>query len=232
MQICRAVLLAGILSSTAYAGEFGPGGPTVITFESIPAGTLADGLEIGNVTFSSWLPVAARGTNPNASIGFFPITTPDTGGKGIGGNTDRLLGLNFRTPVSSLAFGFALQGSNWIGDGSVREAVTVELFDPEGGFLGSYSMDAQPAFPDDRGGGAEYASARFSMGGMRIGSANVSFPSEQTPVDVPLRSNSPIDRFFFDNLSFSVDAIPLPSPALMGALGLGGVVAIRRRRGM
>jgi hypothetical protein len=228
-------LIAGLAvsSTSAHAGEFGPSGPTRIDFESsdIPTGSLADGLQVGDLTFSFGFPVG-RGTNPNASVGFFPVGTPHTGGKGIEGPTSGILGLTFARPVRSLAFGFALQGSNFFGDGSVLNGVTVELFDPEGGFIGSFTQDADPVMFDDRGGGAEYASARFATGGMRIGSASVTFPSEQTPVPPLLRSNAPIDRFFFDNVSFDLDVIPLPTPALLGAAGLAGLGMVRRRRFM
>lgn len=224
-------LVAGLtlICGGAFAGEQGPGGPTVITFESVPTGSLANGLQVGDISFSFGFPVG-RGTNPNASVGFFPVNTPHTGGKGIEGPTSGFLGLNFARPVRNLAFGFALQGFNFVGDGSVRTGVTVDLFDPEGGFLGTYTQDADPVIFDERGGGAEYASARFATGGMRIGSASVWFANEQMPIPDLLRSNSPIDRFFFDNVSYDLDVIPLPTPMMLGAAGLAGVASIRRRR--
>lgn len=237
MQICVfAGLFSGLVVASASAlaaAQSGPAGPTLIDFESssFPTGTPADGLEIGGLTFSFGFPLG-RGTNPNASVGFFPVGTPHTGGKGIEGPTSGFLGLNFARPVRNLAFGFALQGSQFTGDGSVRIGVTVDLFDPDGGFIGSFTQDAEPVFFDERGGGAEYASARFAAGGTRIGSANIMFADEQEPLPPMLRSFSPIDRFFFDNLAFDLDVVPLPTPALMAAAGLAGLASIRRRRAM
>ena len=230
-----AALFAGLVltPSLAYAraqvsgpiGEF-------IDFEGsdAPIGAPVNGLSIGGVQFNFGFS-ANRGES-TAAIGFFPFNTPHTNGKGIVGPTGGFLGLTFARPVSNFSFGFALEGSQFTGDGSVREGVIVQLFDPEGGFIGSYSQDATPVFVDERGGGAEYASARFATGGMRIGSANLMFAQDQIPIPPALRSFSPIDRFFLDNLSVEFIAIPLPTPSLLGAAGLLGVASIRRRRGL
>lgn len=229
-----AAVFAGLLltPSLASARVTGPIGE-FIDFEGpdAPVGTPVNGLEIGGVSFSYGFP-ANRGTTAGAFVGFFPVNTPHTDGKGVAGSTAGLLGLTFARPVRSLSFGFALEGSQFVGDGSVRMGVIVDLFDPEGGFIGSFSQDAEPVFVDERGGGAEYASARFATGGMRIGSANVMFAQDQIPIPEPDRSFSPIDNFFFDNLAVEFAVIPLPSPALLGGAGLLGLASIRRRRAL
>ena len=134
--------------------------------------------------------------------------------------------------MRSFSFGFALEGSEFTGDGSVLEGVIVQLFNPEGGFIGSFSQDATGVAFDERGGGAEYASARFATGGTRIGSANIMFAQEQQPIPPTLRSFSPIDQFFIDNIAIEFVVIPLPTPVLMGVAGLLGLASIRRRRAM
>ncbi len=237
------------------SGPVEPG--VLIDFEDSQLGTPANGLRIGAVTFSYNLNAGRSNTSygilPSAAIGDDFPTTPNTSGKGIQGSPFGALGLHFDRPVSNIAFGFALHAANgqFFGDGSVRNAVIVNLFDPKGGFIGSFSDDGMGFIPDDkddddekesddrfspdRGGGAEYNTGRVALStNLSIGSASISFATEGLPpFDLFQRSGGvPIDLFFFDNLSFDPITIPLPTPLLLTSAGLLALASIRRRRAL
>lgn len=232
VRLIAALFVGSLLTAPSVQARTvsGPIEAEFIDFEDseVPTGAPADGLSIGGLTFSFGGGID-RGSSAIAEIGFFPLNTPHTSGKGIVGPTFGILGMHFARPVRNLSFGFALEGSQWTGDGSVRDGVVVDLFDPEGNFLGTYKQDAEGVLIDERGGGAEYASARFASGGMRIGSAAITFPTEQQPLPDPARSFSPIDRFILDNISFDIVAVPLPTTGLLGSAGLLCLAARRRR---
>lgn len=235
------------------SGPVEPG--AVIDFENIPIGTPANNLRIDGVTFSfdhftGRADTGLRGVQGAVVGSDFP-PTPNTSGKGIQGSPFGALGFKFDRPVSSLSFGFALHAANglFFGDGSVRNAVIVNLFDPTGKSLGSFSDNGMGFIPDneddnekesddrfspDRGGGAEYNTGRFAAAGLNIGSASVFFATEGLPPADPFQRSGgvPIDLFFFDNLNFVPTTIPLPTPLLLAGAGLVTLASIRRRRGL
>lgn len=250
-------LLAAGPTAALASVQSGPVEPdVVINFEDIPNGTPANNLRIGGVTFSFDHFTGQSGASllgvSGAVVGSDFPTTPNTGGQGIQGSPIGALGFKFDRPVSSLAFGFALHaagGNQFFGDGSVRNAVVVDLFDPQGGFIGSFSDDGMGFIPDtnndekylddrfasDRGGGAEYNTGRFATAaGLNIGSASIFFATEGLPPSElrQLSGGVLIDLFFFDNLSFVPTTIPLPTPLLLAGAGLVTLASIRRRRGL
>ena len=207
------VLLAVGTSSTALAGF-----DEIITFDEVPLGTVVDGLSIKNVGFSI-LGVAERGT---ATVAVGPGVTPFVSAPLIEGPTQAGLGLNFAQPVNAFGFGFAMS----VG-GTVPNAVVVDVFDPQGNFLDTFSASGKAG---NRGENF-FSSGQIIIQGLGpIGSAVVNF-ADYVPTGSTLSDGIPIVRFAFDNLGydFSGVVIPLPTPALLGAAGLVGLAARRRR---
>lgn len=200
----------------------GPLSDQYIDFEQQPVGTNVNGLTIGNIQFSFSTDRGIDGAFIGAGFG----PTANTVGKMIEGPTSGQLGLNFTRPVLQFSFGFAL-----LAEGFVQNAISIDLFDTNGDFISTLTYDADSP-SDVRGGGAEYSTARVGAtgggGGGSIGSAIISFAETQDPF--PVRGDTPITRFAFDELAVDFRAIPLPSAALMAGVGLFGLTSRRRRR--
>lgn len=207
------ILLALGTSSTALAGF-----DEIITFDEVPFGTAADGLSIKNVGFSIQ-GIPNRGL-PSIAAG--PGTTPYVSSPVLEGPTLAALGLNFAQPVNAFGFGFALS----VG-GAVPNAVIVDVFDPQGNFLETFTANGEAGTR----GGSFFSSGQLVIQGLGpIGSATVNF-ADYVPTGATLSDGIPIARFAFDNLGydFSAVVIPLPTPALLSAAGLLGLSARRRR---
>lgn len=195
----------------------------VITFDEAPLGTDANGLIIANAQFSFGFP-AARGSG--AAIGNGPGVTTYTSDPGIEGTTFGSLGVEFLKPVTGFGFGFAFDTFDYVSD-----AVSVSLFDGEGNFLTKLTADADPFSYRGKGNvanGFVQASGFESIGGFSVDFADFDGGDGEE------RGGGGFSRFLFDNLGYDLKnaVVPLPTPAFMGAAGLIGVAAIRRRRGM
>ena len=192
----------------------------IITFDEVSLGTVVNGLSIKNVGFSVSGP-ADRGT---VTIDVGPGTTPYVAAPLIEGPTISTLGLQFHQPVNAFGFGFAVS----VG-GAVPNAVVVDVYDPQGGFLATLTANGKAG---NRGENF-FSSGLFTAIGLGpIGSASVKF-AEYAPVGTTLSQGVPIVRFALDNLGYDFAAVvvPLPTTGLLTAAGLLCVGA-RRRRGM
>lgn len=209
-----AVLAAAASTSVALAGY-----DEVITFNEVPLGTLVDGLTIKNVGFT----VTGQPDRGSAAIGSGPGLTPFVSAPMIEGPALSTLGLHFAQPVDAFGFGFAVS----VG-GAVPNAVIVDVFDPDGAFLGTFTADGKAG---NRG---EYffSSGLLAVAGLGpIGSASINF-ADYAPTVQGLSQGIPIVRFGLDNLGydFSAVTVPLPTSGLLSAAGLLGLASRRRRR--
>lgn len=209
-----AVLVAAGSTSVALAGY-----DEVITFDEVPLGTVVDGLSIKNVGFA----VTGQGDRGTATVNTGPGVTPYVSAPLIEGPALATLGLQFAQPVDAFGFAFAMS----VG-GVVPDAVVVDVFDPQGAFLGTFSADGEAGNRGD----SFFSSGLFSVAGLGpIGSALVNF-ADYAPTGTGLSDGVPIVRFAFDNLGYDFSAItvPLPTSGLLSAAGFLGLASRRRRR--
>lgn len=201
---------------TAAAAAFGAALPSasgaLIDFSSVPVNTPADGLVVGDATFSaSSLPVF---------LGDPAIVTDNTLYQYVQGNyligtaaADNLLAVDFASPVTGISFGFA-------GPTALPEILTasVTLFGDGGVNLGVFHFDTDTITNDGNGGPA------FVQEGL----ADLSSVTDPvTRMEITFAFSLPFSQSYkFDNLSYT--AVPAPSGAL--ALGAGALAMLRRRR--
>lgn len=206
--IVLSVASAACLASGASAAN------TTIDFESVALGTPTNGLVQPGVSFAY---DRFGAPSPSSTVQNFLNGPPFVTGNAIIGDLfEAELKLDFSTPVTSLSYGFAISRSGFVADAS-----TIQVFDPMGGSLGSFSVDGDSVVFR---GIAETTRGENSVSGLGpIGSAIVTFNFNSTDLDrsVPI--------FAFDNLTFST-AVPLPTGAAMGLAALVPLSAIRRRR--
>lgn len=203
-----ALASASLGASTSLAAN------TTIDFESVALGTPTNGLVQPGVSFAY---DKFGAPSVYSSIQSYLNGPPFVTGNAIVGDlTEGELKLDFSTPVNSLSYGFALSRAGFVADAS-----TIEVFDPMGSSLGSFSVDGDS---DLFRGIPQTTRGENSVSGLGpIGSAVVTFNFSSPDLD----RSAPV--FAFDNLTFST-AIPLPTGAAMGLAGLGLLGAVRRRR--
>ncbi len=128
----------------------------LVTFDELPAGTVVDGMVIGNVTFGF--------SSTDATIGGGPGITNFVAVPNIEGDASETLTLSFATPVFNITYGFALSTNTPIDPGT-----TIEIFATDASSLGSFTAAAG----DFGFGFVEGENSAFS--GMPIGSAEITF---------------------------------------------------------
>ncbi|MAY75083.1 MAG: hypothetical protein CMJ31_10275 [Phycisphaerae bacterium] len=166
-----AVLAAAVGAATA-------GTSNTITFDEVPTGTLADGLTIDIVTFST--------SDFTADVNGGPGPTTFTSDPGIEGDPFIALDFSFGQAVSEFSYGFA----NASFGGGVPVGSTVDVFGVGGVLLGSFSA------PSDVG-GFMFPSGQVSVSGVGpIVSASVIFENVNS------------FAYLFDNLSYTVVPAP------------------------
>lgn len=180
-------------AGAVFAASLAPAGYTGgMTFNEVPLGTLADGLTIDNVTFST--------SDPTAQVGHGPGNTTFTVGAGLGGSTHGgPLHLTFATAVRELRYSFAIGSTSKVADAS-----TIELFGQHGQSLGAFSTDASPGF-------FMFASGRRAFDGLGpIRSASVTFDSAAS------------SQFILDNLVYTAVPSPAATTMFLCAAACRG----------
>lgn len=184
----------------------------VVDFSSVPIATQANGLVIGDASFSaSSLPVF---------LGDPAIVTDNTQFQYVDGHyligtatAGNFLAVDFANPVTDITFGFA-------GPTALPEVLTasVTLFGEGAVNLGTFPFDTDTVTNDMNG----------SIAFVQEGLANLTGVTDPVSrMEITFTFSLPFSQSFkFDNLSYT--AVPAPSAAL--TLATGALMMTRRRR--